>query len=793
MPPKAQQQPPPSFSMHVSNGLYLDNNNVFHSGPLPDAPVYEVGGGLLSLSADTTNGVLTGTLAVLPLKDEPAWKGKLRSLGVDEAKLDLFGTAADLASGLVTVVGYAQAALKIAEMLGILKAGKSVEVLAQEILAKLGVVQDMVADAQGQAVKIQLESSSGEIGGLRDQAESSYKTLVNHGVVERRQIRKELLAKAEAVDIQARIILEDSRWELFNQSKQYHGSWSFMSDSEQVELTNPIWWGVPRQVPRQRLGDDGVTWVDAAYPPAHKLRFDYRAALPFALQSVVSYIAVLTMAEPEFRSTARGRESLEAIADRLHGILTRMRGAFVRSHYSAYDFQYAGAAGDVVAVDPDGPFGPQPASLAFVRPRFRWQVGALDLCAHTDSYFTQLGLPLVTPYSSAPLPSYKLGVLDFDWLPQAPAFVSIPSAFPPNDPHWEIMNAQACADEANRQSERDYVVMLQASGYFQLAQLEGMLRHLCTDPATSETVRGSVSRRRTKAGGAKAVPVAGYHGIMCGAADVAATGSLQEYICKATVTMGLQPPDRVDPVPTRFLLVALTAPADTGYAAVMSEVELVEGSATVTLPTAETFDWYVEKRLQVPTHVQLEQLAGRSQVAFLYDLQGQGAPARRWIEIGDTITGADTPDGELRNRLVEPVTVTCTLTRAETDLERTATVVVTTSPGLRNARNIYVAAEETLGSGTTLRTYFDVQLNTQITLLPSSFFERERDCLDRTTRVVDYIEHHYAESAPRLPPHVPVTRPMLAAHVTGLQAAVPELVQRAVTAMGLVSSGAAGS
>jgi hypothetical protein len=783
MPPKTQQTPPPSFSMKVSNGLYLDNNNVFHTGPLPDAPVYEVGGGLLHLSVDTTSEVLSGTLAVLPLKDEPAWKGKLRSLGVDDAKIALFGTVADLASGFVTVIGYAQAAMKIAEMLGILKTGKSVEVLAQEILAKLGVVQDMVADAQGHAVKTVLETSSGTIGGLRDQAESSYKTLVNRDVVGRKQVRQELLDKAGQIDIQARIILEDSRWELFNQSTQYHGSWSFMSDSEEVELTNPIWWGTPRNVPRQRLGDDGVTWTDAVYPPAHKLRFDYRAALPFALQSVVSYLAVLTMAEPEFRSTARGRESLQAIADRLHAVLVKMRGGFVRSHYSAYDFQYAGEAGDLVSVDPDGIFGPQAASLAFKRPRFRWQVGALDLCAHTDSYFTQLGLHLLTPYSTAPLPSYKLGVLDFDWLPKAPALVSVPSAFPPNDPHWEILNAQECADAANLQSERDYIVMLQASGYFQLAQLECTVRHLCTDPATSETVRGSVSRRRTKAGGPKPVPVAGYHGIMCAPEEVSATGSLQEYICKATVTIGLQPPDRVDPVPTRFFLVALTAQADTGYAAVMSEVELAEGTSSVTLPIAETFDWYVEKRLTVPTHIQLEQLAGRRQVAYLYDFPGQAAPARRWIEIGETITGAEMPDGELRNRAVEPVTVTCTLTPATTDLERTAVVVVTTSPGLRNARNIYVATEVALGSGKTLRTYFDVQLNTQITLLPGSFFERERDCLDRTTRVVDYIEHHYAESTPRLPPHVPVTRTMLAEHVASLRSNVPELVQRAVGAV----------
>jgi hypothetical protein len=91
-----------------------------------------------------------------------------------------------------------------------------------------------------------------------------------------------------------------------------------------------------------------------------------------------------------------------------------------------------------------------------------------------------------------------------------------------------------------------------------------------------------------------------------------------------------------------------------------------------------------------------------------------------------------------------------------------------------------VASEETLGSGEKLRTYFDARVNTQLTFLPSSFFQKERECLDRTTKIVDYIEHHFAESATRFPPGVPVTREMFAEHVSGLQAGVPELVRRAI-------------
>jgi hypothetical protein len=584
--------------MRVANGLYLDNTNHFHSVPLPNAPMYEVGGGMLSLSVQAAGQLVSGTLAILPLAEQPGWKTFLRNKGVAEASIELFGKVADVAAMAVTLVGMAPAALKIAQLVGFLKESKSVEQLAQEILTKLTVVQNMVSELQGSTVKVVLETSIAKVGALRDQVGTTHGFLIHHEVAERKAMRATMLAKVDELDTEVRAVLSSSRWELINQATQYNGSWGFMTNTEEVKLTNAPWWGSPRFVPRVQLADDGRSWVPAVYPPAFALRFDYRGALPLALQSIMSYITALTTAEPEFRSTMYGRPALLAFAGSVDVLMRKMRACILRSEYSAYHFGFAGHRDDIVSVDPDGIFGPAPAQLHFRQPHFYWQVGSIDLCAHTDGYFNELALALSRANGSQPLPttSYKLGTLDFDWLPPAPDPVLVPDnsprqPVPPNPPHWELRNAQECADAANRQSEQDYITTLQASGYFQLAQLHATLLHLGTDPEISETVSGHVRRSRRRLNTTD-VQIVGISGPFCSPPETLAAGKRDEFECRSTVTLTLQQPDRVNPIPTRILLVALSAPAETDHAQLMSEVELHSDDGTATLIAARTFDWY---------------------------------------------------------------------------------------------------------------------------------------------------------------------------------------------------------
>jgi hypothetical protein len=784
--------------MRVANGLYLDNKNQFHTGPLPNAPVYEIGGGQLSLTAQTTNGLINGTLSILPLADQPGWKSFLRDKGVEEAAIELFGKVADVAAVAVTIVGMLPVAIKLVQMLGIIKADKTAEQLAQEILLELGVVQDMIADVQGSIVRTALDSSVGIVGGLRDQVENTMKLMVNLDVVGRKASRASMLDKVDQLDNQVRQILQDSRWKLVNQAKQYRGSWSFMTDTQPSELHNPPWWGAPRFVPRVRLSDNGHTWVPATYPPAYTPpRFDYRAALPFALHSIMSYITALTMAEPEFRSTMRSRETLQSFAQTLDGILRQMRAGFVRSQYAPSDFQYVANPEQIIFFDPSGSFG------SVQRPHFQWQVGALDLCAHTDSYFNDLGSKL--PY---PSPIYKLGTVDFDWVPlflefawvrdNVPSFAGQPATF-----HWEITNGQACAEAANRQSEEDFIVALQASGYFQLLQLQGTLLHLATDPDTSETVTGAVNRNRHLTN-TTSVQIDGISNILCTPPEITAVGTRKEYECHSNVTLTLQKPDRVDPIPTRILLVALSQPSDVDYAIVLSEAELQPGTSSITLHDARTFDWYIAQAQsgfqladESPSHVQLTQMAQQSTMAYTMPIFGTTQQETIWRTVSEgmvLLNDADEPppEGQVRNLKVEPVTFSCSLTYTTTDAERSAAVKLVILPGTRNVRDIYVVVEETLGSGKKLRTYFDVGANPQLTYVPKSFFDEERRCLDRIAWLWDYISNRFAIPAPKVGPRppgpspsVPRTIETMVNQLAALRINAPELVAGAMRAFEL--------
>jgi hypothetical protein len=137
---------------------------------------------------------------------------------------------------------------------------------------------------------------------------------------------------------------------------------------------------------------------------------------------------------------------------------------------------------------------------------------------------------------------------------------------------------------------------------------------------------------------------------------------------------------------------------------------------------------------------------------------------------------------------VEAVTFGYKLSRTTTDDERTASVEIVSKPGTRNVRDIYIAVEETLGSGKRLRTYFDVWSNTQVTYLPKAFFDAEQRCLDRIAKSLDYVENHFSESvspvpAPGPPPNVPRTRESVMTELATLRVNAPELLERAVRAL----------
>lgn len=796
------------FAIKVNNHLFLDSENKFHSSPPAGAKVYEIGGGMLSLSSEVQNGLLSGTLAVLPLKNEPSWMGKMRKLGVDEDVLQFFGAAAEIVGGIVSIVGWVQTAMKILELLGLFNKKPSLEEMVMQALQKLNVLIGMTDEVQKTTIKLAIDTARGFIESNRDHCEEIGHTLSDdatralYNQIERKQMRKEMCDKIEVADSHLRTLLYSSRWEFICNSREYRYTWGFHTDPvKEDEIKNPTWWERPRVVPHQQLADDGVTWVDAVYPAGYKTRFDYRAALPHAVHGIMSLIAMLQVAEPEFRTTGFMREPLKKVAEQVADLLRGIRGSMLRTKHYADQFRHIEPS-DVVEVPQLGspaPNEPPPLGtpLALKPELFYWQVGALDLCAHTDSYFDSLG---VKPPAS-PASPHKLGALDFNWLPPAYElrWVDPPVSDGPWGGHWEIANAEECAAAANRQSEADYVVLLQQSGYFQLAQLHAILTHLATDPERSETISGAVRNVRRETG-SKRVTVKGYDGLFCD--QVTATGTLKEFRCQSTVTLTTQEPDRVHKVPTKFFLVALSAPYGSGIETVLSQIELVPSSGPepkVTLPVAQTFDFLVEKtltgeQLWSPTTKQLKQLStGTMTLPWRGPVAGgRPAPApppidemplsdvRRVAQLtADYYTMANQlPSGYVRNKKLEPVTFGCEFSLIETDTRRGAWVRITSQPGQRNVNHLYVATEERLPSGESLRTYFEVEMYTQLTYVTPFFFQQERDCMEKTAKIVDEIDRRFSESAPKLPPHVPVTIEVLQNRVAQAREGAPELVKK---------------
>ena len=70
-----------SYVIRLSEDLYLDSNNNFLTGALPNLPVYALAGGDLPLSDKTRKALFRQIFAMLP-KDDPRWRTILRSIGI---------------------------------------------------------------------------------------------------------------------------------------------------------------------------------------------------------------------------------------------------------------------------------------------------------------------------------------------------------------------------------------------------------------------------------------------------------------------------------------------------------------------------------------------------------------------------------------------------------------------------------------------------------------------------------------------------------------------------------------
>ncbi|GAA3910661.1 hypothetical protein GCM10022382_16480 [Microbacterium invictum] len=484
--------------MYLGGGLYMNSRGELSHGPEPDKPVYRSPGGGLPVDMGAFAKAFQGVAKALPDKDDPKSRQKFDKIldGIGMAAADKenligvlqgIGAVASVIGSVVPVVGAVLGVLTA--LLGLFKSGPSaLELMIERQFDELR--------RRDKALETQAQQHD-----LRDQLNviKAALAVVNNYVVElknsppdgdslrlrRQDVRSQITASSVAV----RNLLDTSTWLTTFDPTTMTDVWPWRPGS---------FYAVPKTgAPRQAL-----------MPASGSNVFDHRLMVPLASFGVTAFLTLLRSSAPEFRSTRENREDLWDFAAALEVLIDNMRGeGITRTLHTAWEFDTSPAGGIPWQLDPSEVVD---LSLLGVAPHLaadntRWVVGAFDVRAHNDGYFT--------PGFSAsriqlPGPQYaKQGLLDVRWMPPAklePIDVPVsgqlgwerPNQRPLTERRYLITNPQACADAANAQAEQNFADLLYSSGYLTLVHLLSTVRNEATDPDRSQTVRADTVTRR---------------------------------------------------------------------------------------------------------------------------------------------------------------------------------------------------------------------------------------------------------------------------------------------------------
>ena len=526
------------FSIHLGGGLYMDSNGVLSHGPEPGKPLYPTPGGGLPIKPETIEKVFKGMAKALPNEKDPESRKKfddiLDGVGMTAedkenliAVLQAAGAVASVIGSVVPIVGAALAVLTL--LLGLFKDGPSA--LELMITRRFDDLERKVTALENQIklrdLRNQRSHISGAVAALKNYVVELKNTPPDETMLSQR--RQEVRNQVAIAGIAVRNLLDSSTWLASFDSGEHKWVWPWMAHRL---------FTFPTGGPPQR----------ALFPAQGANVFDHRLMVPLAIFAVTAYLTVLRASAPEFRSTRENREDLWDFATFLEILAENMRReGLARTVYTAADFQ-AGPGGIPWGLAPeevvDLSFFGQAPVLAEGNTRFA--VGALDLRAHNDAYFT----PGFTASSIQHLgPQFaKQGLLNVRWIPPAKLEAyeepvptlgwEQPNQRPRTQRRYRITNPQECADAANAQAEQDHANLLYSSGYLNLVHLVATLRNEATDPDRSQTVRSEAWLRR-KPGASVSVDVNSQPILLTGVISSPAERQPQQY--KATTWFTTQP------------------------------------------------------------------------------------------------------------------------------------------------------------------------------------------------------------------------------------------------------------
>lgn len=770
----------PVYVIKLGSGLYLDDHGVLHHGPIPPVPSYDMPGGVLATANDISK--LSKTFLdigdAMPNKDDgekfTKFAAKLSKLGLpgdDMAQLlGVVGKIAEVAGTVFVVLGVAVAAAK---MLGLFNEGPSpLEVLVK---ARFDALDREIRALHTLAVQKDLAHQKDALAAARSTVQS-FVSQRDSGTMTAAQIESRLQTLITELSLlsvnQIIALLDPVTYTILFDKYEYLKVWPFIAGHL---------FRVPDGSPPQR----------ATFPAENAPFFDHRLAVVLAPQAAQTFLVLVRSLSPEFRTTGDFRPTLRDLADKLSTLAETVRNtALARTIYFEGDF---GWLIDDFYVDDWLPGITDPV----LKPDYPLVVGAMDLCNHNDAFFPDVANGAGVPF---PGPSRR-GSLDFRWHPPARLErVPISSGLVHSDGspviQYRIVNRKECADAANDQSLQDYSDLLLSSGYLTLVQLAAQLRHATTQPDKSETVHGDVLLLRHPQPGAEVTVKSGPGPILfapggeikaqawrepqkvqafaaCSTQLIPRTPPLIHYrVLLRTLYSGFPPRGYheqdyntavqsasyiADPLHPGFKRLDLS----TSFDAVMHEELLTEGSSQIearhverTLSfKAHTFDWWIP----------LQPLPGVSDSAFAtvtdrhvvgnrpspkFTLSGSAS-----IEIANAFSvvlglgwedGAQTWQGHHREMLETTIQMRVRLDWQGSNIR----VAIENRPEDRNY-TVFLVVEETFGSiesdeqpPKVLHTAFPVAINGQLTFVPQSLFDQEKEASDKQRAFAE----HYAVS-----------------------------------------------
>ena len=454
------------YVVKVASSIFMDSSGSFSSTAPAGVPVIPAGG--FELPVDPTklaNALTSVSDAVKKYTNASNTESlALRRLGIAGSALKMLKDFGELAGQLAKFVPYVSAAVEVLKAFNILSDGSAAVAPAlQQRFAQLNAMiianQRQWADVTSAEYQNKIATALDSVMKYSEQLrvwESVPASQINWNTLDTQRALHRTFS-LDGADGELNSFLTPSLW-MFQQPGR---------DPDDPEHTfdplRPLWLSLPTKT--------GGWQAASGEHVGYMARFDHRMMVHLVPAVVGTYLTTIKALLPEYRSVGVYRTKLFTLATNVEELMLKMKTEnLARTDYTGFDLS-----------DRYNPLGTR------VPPRF--DIGGYDLAAARTLPYGWTEWPQTGWWDTSDR-VIDVGALTFNW--------PVPNL-----------------DEQGRRAAMDaetairYGSLLYSSGYFQLAQTAGLLRHLATAPEQSETVAAGFSHRRQSAESTSRVTVTG--------------------------------------------------------------------------------------------------------------------------------------------------------------------------------------------------------------------------------------------------------------------------------------------